>query len=108
MRAILVNSEKNYIAYGNEQYQTKNTEGFDVAPHATIEVLIKSKGTESHGSTLYLWRYPCFECAKAIVYAGIRKVVYKHEDNSDPTRSEAQLLLEHSDIEIVKNPDLDF
>ena len=108
MRAILVNAEKNYIAYGSEQYHDKDANNFEIAPHATIEVLIKAKGTESKGSTLYLWRYPCYECAKAIVYAGIKKVVYKHEDHADPTRSEAQLLLEHSDVEIVKNSDLDF
>lgn len=107
MRAILVNSSKNYVAYGSEQFQHQSEE-FDITPHASIEVLIKSKGTESVGGTLYLWRYPCFECAKAIVYAGIRKIVYKYEDNADPTRSEAQLLLEHSNVEVVKNPDLDF
>ena len=105
-RAILVNEEHNYVAYGHPHHDKEV--GFDTAPHATIEVLIKAKGTESKGSTLYLWRYPCYECAKAIVYAGIKKVVYKHEDHADPTRSEAQLLLEHSDVEIVKNSDLDF
>lgn len=105
-RAILVNEEHNYVAYGHPR-QDENA-GFETAPHATIEVLIKSSGFESCGGTLYLWRYPCYECAKAIVYAGIRKVVYKHEDHADPTRSEAQLLLEHSNIEIVKNENLDF
>ena len=105
-RAILVNEEHNYVAYGHPHHDKEV--GFDTAPHATIEVLIKAKGIESKGATLYLWRYPGYECAKAIVYAGVKKVVYKHEDHADPTRSEAQLLLEHSDVEIVKNPELDF
>lgn len=104
-RAILVNAEHNYVAYG---HQRSTDDNFETEPHATIQCLVKSKGTEAEGGTLYLWRYPCFECAKAIVYAGIRKVVYKHEDHADPTRSEAQLLFEHSDIEVMKNEDLDF
>ena len=107
MRAILVNEEKNYVAYGSEQFHHQDG-GFDTAPHATVEVLIKSKGSESAGATLYLWRYPCFECAKAIVYAGIARVVYKYEDNCDPTRTEAQLLLDNSRVEVICNPDLDF
>lgn len=105
-RAILVNEEHNYVAYGHPR-QDENV-GFETAPHATIEVLIKASGLESCGGTLYLWRYPCYECTKAIVYAGIKKVVYKHEDHADPTRSEAQLLLEHSNVEVVKNENLDF
>lgn len=104
-RAIIVNEAKNYISYG---HQVRTSDNFETMPHATIQTLIKAKGSESEGGTIYLWRFPCFECAKAIVYAGIRKVVYKHEDHADPTRSEAQLLLEHSNVEVVKNENLDF
>lgn len=104
-RAILVNENHNYISYGH-QHQTDDN--FETTPHATIETLIKAKRMFLPGATLYLWRFPCFECAKAIVYAGITKLVYKNDDRKDPTRSEAQLLLEHSAIEIVKNEELDF
>lgn len=105
-RAILVNEEHNYVAYGHPHNDQEA--GFETAPHATIEVFIKAKGNESKGGTLYLLRYPCYECAKAIVYAGIKKVIYKNENPGDPTRPEAQLLLEHSDVEVIKNEELDF
>ena len=105
-RAILVNTEHNYVAYGHQKYE--NNESFEVEPHATIQALIKAKREEIAGGTLFVWRYPCYECAKAIVYAGIRKIVYKHDDHADPTRSESQLLFEHSDVEVVRNEDLDF
>lgn len=105
-RAILVNEKNNYVAYDHPKEVEEND--FETVPHATIGVLIKAKGSEANGATLYLWRYPCYECAKAIIYAGIARVIYKHEDFSDPTRTEAQLLLEHSNVEVIKNPDIDF
>lgn len=105
-RAILVNVEHNYVAYGHQKQE--NNINFEIEPHATIQALIKAKREEVEGGTLYLWRYPCYECAKAIVYAGIVKVVYKHDDHMDPTRAESQLLFEHSNVEVVKNSDLDF
>ena len=105
VRAIIVNEAKNYISYG---HQRPTEDNFETEPHAAIQTLIKAKGSEMEGGTIYMSRYPCFECAKAIVYAGIRKVVYKHDDHADPTRSESQLLFEHSDVEVVKNEDLGF
>lgn len=104
-RAILVNTEHDYVSYG---HQRNTADNFETEPHATIKCLVKAKGTEAEGGILYLLQYPCFECAKAIVYAGIKKVVYKYENPADPTCSETQLFFKHSDIEVVKNPDIDF
>ena len=33
-------------------------------------------GNNSEGSTLYVTASPCIECAKLIIQAGIRRVVY--------------------------------
>ena len=35
------------------------------------------------GCTLYVTKYPCHECAKVIVQAGITKVVYKEEGGKE-------------------------
>ena len=37
-----------------------------------------------------------------------KNIIYKNENPGDPTRPEAQLLLEHSDVEVIKNEELDF
>lgn len=103
-RAILVNKDNSYVSYGHQHPE----DNFETQPHATIKALIKAKREEVVGGTLFLWRYPCYECVKAIVYAGITKVVYKNEDNMDPTHQEAKALLEQSGVEIVRNEDLDF
>lgn len=104
-RAIIVNPEHNYVSYG---HQRPTSDNFETDPHATVKALIKACRREIEGSTLFLWRYPCFECAKAIVYARIAKVVYKYEDNSDPTHQEAKMFLEQSGIEVIRNENLDF
>ncbi len=38
-------------------------------------------GTQLEGSTIYVTHFPCGECAKEIVQAGIREVVYLHDHN---------------------------
>ena len=105
VRAIIVNEAKNYISYG---HQRPTEDNFETEPHAAIQTLIKAKGSEMEGGTIYMSRYPCFECAKAIVFAGLAKLVYRDNDSADPTHMEAQLFLEHSNIEVIQNRELDF
>lgn len=104
-RAIIVNMEHNYASYG---HQKPTDDNFETMPHATIQALIKAKREDVVGGTIFLARFPCFECAKAIVFAELTKVVYKEENNSDAMHMEAKMFLEHSGIEIVQNPDLEF
>ena len=44
----------------------------------TITKVAKS-GNSSEGSTLYITDSPCIECAKLIIQAGIKRVVYRDE-----------------------------
>ena len=46
--------------------------------HAEANAITKlaRSGTNSDGSTLYVTASPCIECAKLIIQAGIRRVVY--------------------------------
>lgn len=49
--------------------------------HAEANAITKiaRSGNNSEGSTLYVTDSPCIECAKLIIQAGIRRVVYKRE-----------------------------
>ena len=104
-RAIIVNMEHNYASYG---HQKPTDDNFETMPHATIQALIKAKREEIEGGTIFLARFPCFECAKAIVFAGLSKVVYKEDNMTDAMNSESRMFLEHSSIEVVKNESLEF
>jgi len=49
--------------------------------HAEANAITKvaKSGNSSSGATLYVTASPCIECAKLIIQAGIRRVVYKDE-----------------------------
>ena len=49
--------------------------------HAEANAISKvaKSGNSSDGSTLYVTASPCMECAKLIIQAGIRRVVYRDE-----------------------------
>ena len=49
--------------------------------HAEANAISKvaKSGNSSDGATLYVTASPCIECAKLIIQAGIRRVVYKDE-----------------------------
>ena len=44
--------------------------------HAELNAILNANGRDLRGSRLYVALFPCNECAKAIIQAGIRKVVY--------------------------------
>ena len=50
------------------------------AVHAEQNAIIQAarSGINTNGSTLYCTHQPCVICAKIIINAGIRRVVYKH------------------------------
>ncbi len=49
--------------------------------HAEANAITKvaKSGNSSEGSTLYITDSPCIECAKLIIQAGIKRVVYRDE-----------------------------
>ena len=44
--------------------------------HAELNAILNSRGKSLSGSTLYVGLFPCNECAKAIIQAGVKEVVY--------------------------------
>ena len=73
--------------------------------HAEANAITKvaKSGNSSDGSTLYVTVSPCIECAKLIIQAGIKRVVYHDEyritDGID--------LLRRAGIEVVKYDSID-
>ena len=68
--------------------------------HAEANAITKvaKSNNSSEGATLYVTDAPCMECAKLIIQAGIRRVVY----NKDYRNTEGLELLERAGIEICK------
>ena len=45
--------------------------------HSELNAILNYRGGNLEGTTLYVSLFPCNECAKAIIQAGIRRVVYE-------------------------------
>ena len=44
--------------------------------HAELNAILNARGKSLAGSTLYVGLFPCNECAKAIIQAGVAEVIY--------------------------------
>ncbi len=51
--------------------------------HSELNAILNYRGGSLEGSTLYVTLFPCNECAKAIIQAGIRTVVYASDKYAD-------------------------
>ena len=73
--------------------------------HAEANAIVKmarSKGESTKGTTLYTTCSPCKECAKLIIQAGIKRVVFRDVYRDDPQFAyEALDLLKQADINVA-------
>lgn len=44
--------------------------------HSELNAILNYRGGSLEGSTIYVSLFPCNECAKAIIQAGIKRIVY--------------------------------
>ena len=58
--------------WDREGEQTK----YPYVVHAELNAILNANGRDLRGSKIYVALFPCNECAKAIIQAGIREVVY--------------------------------
>jgi len=63
---------------GNEFLETK----YPYVCHAELNAILNSNH-DLHGSTLYVTLFPCNECTKAVIQAGVRKLVYLSDKYHD-------------------------
>lgn len=78
-----------------------------VAVHSEIDAICKAarQGLNLHRAIIFVTRYPCEACARAIVSAGIRKVVYgRKEKVSDMT----EIMLHCAGVELEHVEDWDY
>ena len=81
-----------------------NTKPYVLHAEANAITKVAKSNNSSEGATLYITSSPCVECAKLIIQAGIKRVVFSNEyrltDGVD--------LLRRANIEVVyiKNEDL--
>ena len=69
--------------------------------HAEMNALLycAKEGISVKGATAYITHFPCINCTKALIQAGIAKIVYKHDYRIDDYALE---LFRKNDIEVLK------
>lgn len=60
-----------------DHYDTK----YPYVCHAELNAILNFRGNmrELQGARIYVYYFPCVECTKAIIQAGIKEVIYMHD-----------------------------
>ena len=56
--------------------------------HAELNAILNNRGKSLAGSKIYVALFPCHECAKAIIQAGISEVIYLSDKYKDTVSDE--------------------
>nr|WP_294994726.1 dCMP deaminase family protein [uncultured Sediminibacterium sp.] len=71
--------------------------------HAELNAILNNIGMDLKGCKIYTALFPCNECTKAIIQAGINEVVYLSDkyDGSDPSKA-SKLMLDRAGVSYRK------
>lgn len=59
-----------------ERTGEENETKYPFVTHGELNAILNYRGGSLEGAKIYVTLFPCNECAKAIIQAGIRKVIY--------------------------------
>ncbi|KAG0722095.1 Deoxycytidylate deaminase [Chionoecetes opilio] len=54
-----------------------------VVCHAGVNAIMNKNASDVFGCTLYVAIFPCNECAKVIIQAGIKEIIYASDQDKD-------------------------
>ncbi len=82
-----------------EETETK----YPFVVHAELNAILNAGGKMLRGSRVYVALFPCNECAKAIIQAGIREVIYLSDKYSDtPLTQASKLMLKTAGVKLTQ------
>jgi dCMP deaminase len=71
--------------------------------HSELNAILNYRGGSLEGSSLYVTLFPCNECAKAIIQAGIKEIVYDSDKyENEPSTIASKKMLKAAGVEIRK------
>lgn len=97
---------------GHDSHLPENDTKYPYVCHAELNAILNSNHN-LQGSTVYVTLFPCNECTKAIIQAGIKKIVYLSDKYHDTDcEVAARKMLDMAGIEYVpykgKLPEIKF
>lgn len=70
--------------------------------HSELNAILNYRGGSLEGAKMYVTLFPCNECAKAIIQAGIKCVVYKENKYADtPSVIASQRMFKAAGVELI-------
>ena len=79
-----------------EEYDTK----YPYVTHSELNAILNYRGGSLEGAKLYVSLFPCNECAKAIIQAGIKKVCVGSDDPNPLVAGKGIKILQDNGIEV--------
>ena len=71
--------------------------------HSELNAILNYRGGSLVGSKLYVSLFPCNECAKAIIQAGIKEIVYETDKYADtPSNIASKRMLDAAGIKYTR------
>ena len=71
--------------------------------HSELNAILNYRGGSLEGSKMYVTLFPCNECAKAIIQAGIKKIVYAdNKYDNTPSVVASKKMLDAAGVEYEK------
>ena len=70
---------------GDDPYNTK----YSYVTHGEMNAILNYRGGNLENTRLYVTLFPCNECAKAVIQAGIKEVIYACDKYADTTSVKA-------------------
>ena len=71
--------------------------------HAELNAILNANGRDLRGSRLYVALFPCNECAKAIIQAGVREVIYLSDKYADtPATRASKRMMEAAGVRFTR------
>lgn len=70
------------------------------AAHAELNAILNYRGGSLEGAKIYVTLFPCNDCAKALIQAGIRTLIYREDKYSDtPSVRASRRMLDAAGVE---------
>ena len=76
---------------------------YNFVVHAELNAILNAGGKSLIGSRIFVSLFPCHECAKAIIQAGVKEVVYLSDKyNGTPSDNASKRMLNAAGVKLTK------
>lgn len=76
---------------------------YNFVVHAELNAILNAGGKSLVGSRIFVSLFPCHECAKAIIQAGVKEVVYLSDKyNGTPSDNASKRMLNAAGVKLTK------